>query len=134
MQIVTAYVITAIVFFGLDLIGLRLIIRPVFARHINELLLDGYRAVPAIIFYLFYIAGLMVFVSGPALKAGAPMQAALMGAFFGALAYGTYEFTNYATLKAWTPSMVAVDVVWGTFLTGFSAWAGVAATRAIWSG
>lgn len=133
MQIVTAYLITAAVFFGLDLIGLRFLIRPVFAREIGDLLLDGYRAVPALIFYLFYIAGLMVFVSAPALKAGAPLQAALMGAFFGALAYGTYEFTNYATLKAWTPGMVAVDLIWGTFLTGVAAWAGVAATKALWA-
>jgi uncharacterized membrane protein len=47
----------------------------------------------------------------------------------GALAYGTYEFTNLATLKHWNWTMVATDLTWGTLLTGFSAWAGVMIVR-----
>jgi uncharacterized membrane protein len=58
-------------------------------------------------------------------------QAVLNGAFLGALAYGTYEFTNYATLKDWHPEMVAVDLAWGTALTAVAAAAGVAAVRAV---
>ena len=131
MQIVVAYIATAFVFFGLDLIGLRWLIRPVFERHIPDLLLDGYRAGPALAFYLAYIGGLLFFVSVPALRAEAPLQALWQGALFGALAYGTYEFTNYATLKAWHPNMVAVDLVWGTALTGVAAWAGVVAARSL---
>jgi len=131
MQIVIAYIATAIVFFALDVVGLRLLIRPVFERHIPDLLLQGYRAGPAIVFYLFYIGALIWFVSLPALRAGMPLQALWQGALLGALAYGTYEFTNYATLKDWHPAMVATDLAWGTFLTGISAWAGVAISRAL---
>ena len=80
---------------------------------------------------LLAIAGLIWLVSWPALKADAPVQALISGLVIGAMAYGTYEFTNYATLKDWHPSMVAVDFLWGTALTGFSAWAGVMITRAI---
>ncbi len=47
------------------------------------------------------------------------------------MAYGTYEFTSYAIMKDWHPAMVVTDLVWGTLLTGFSAWAGVAVTRAL---
>ncbi len=47
------------------------------------------------------------------------------------MAYGTYEFTSYAIMKDWHPSMVAVDLGWGTVLTAFSAWAGVMITRAL---
>jgi uncharacterized membrane protein len=50
------------------------------------------------------------------------------------VAYGTYEFTNFATLVNWSPAMVATDLIWGTVLTGFAAWAGVAITRAILPG
>ena len=57
--------------------------------------------------------------------------ATLAGAVLGALAYGTYEFTNYATLARWSPGMVALDVAWGTALTGLSAWVGVMAARAL---
>ena len=94
MQILILYFATALVFLGLDVIGLRLLIRPVFERHVGDLLVDGFRLVPALVFYLFYVAGLIWFVSLPALRAEAPAQAALGGAFLGALAYGTYEFTK----------------------------------------
>jgi uncharacterized membrane protein len=40
------------------------------------------------------------------------------GALFGALAYGTYDLTNLATLKGYTWQVAAVDIVWGTVLTG----------------
>ena len=110
---------------------MRLLIRPVFERHVGDLLVDGFRLVPALVFYLFYVAGLIWFVSLPALRAEAPAQAALGGAFLGALAYGTYEFTNLATLKGWSWSMLLTDLSWGIFLTGFAAWAGLMITRAL---
>lgn len=131
MQIVILYFATALVFLGLDVIGLRFLIRPVFERHVGDLLVDGFRLVPALIFYLFYVAGLIWFVSLPALRAEAPAQAALGGAFLGALAYGTYEFTNLATLKGWSWSMLLTDLSWGIFLTGFAAWAGLMIARAL---
>ena len=126
-QIVLLYVITAVVFLGLDMIGIRVLIRPIFDRHIGDLLAAPLRLGPAAVFYLFYVAGLLWFVSAPALKDTAPLQALLGGAILGALCYGTYEFTNYATLGRWSPEQVIADTLWGTFLTGVSAWAGVAA-------
>lgn len=131
MQIIVLYIFTAVVFLGLDVIGLRFLIRPVFERHVGDMLVDSFRFAPALVFYLFYIGGLLYFVSLPALKAGAPAQAALGGALIGALAYGTYEFTNLATLKGWSWAMVATDLTWGIVLTGFAAWAGVTLTRAV---
>ena len=131
MQLVTLYLSTAFVFFIVDIFGLKYIIRPVFVRHIEDMLLDSYRFGPALVFYLFYILGLVYFVSAPALRDGSPGQAALGGALLGGLAYGTYEFTNYATLKGWHLQMVVVDLSWGMFLTGLAAGAGVLITRAI---
>ena len=129
LQAVSLYAITATVFLGLDMIGIRYIIRPVFEPHVGHLLASPLRLGPAAVFYLFYVAGLLLFVSWPALKAGAPLQALLFGAILGAMCYGTYEFTNYATLRDWSMQQVVTDTIWGGFLTGFSAWAGVMATR-----
>lgn len=131
MTHIILYLSTAFVFFAVDVVGLRFLIRPVFVRHVEPMLLDGYRFGPALVFYLFYIAGLLWFVSLPALREGSVAQAALGGALLGALAYGTYEFTNYATLRGWHWHMVAVDLTWGAFLTGLAAAAGVAITRAL---
>lgn len=129
MQIAVLYMITAFVFLALDAVMLKLVLRPLFERHLDTWLLDEIRWGPATIFYLLYVAGLIWLVSLPALRSGNVAQALLGGAIVGAMAYGTYEFTNYATLRAWAPQMVALDLAWGTILTGFSAWAGVTITR-----
>ena len=126
MQPVWLYLITAVVFLGLDAMGIRWLIRPVFEAHVGELLARPLRLAPAGVFYLFYVGGLLWFVSLPALRAGAPLQALFGGMLLGALCYGTYEFTNYATLQRWSMAQVVTDLIWGMSLTGFSAWAGVA--------
>ena len=125
-QTLALYAITATVFLGLDMIGIRLIVRPVFDRHVAHLLADPIRLGPAALFYLAYVAGLLWFVSLPALREGLPLQALIGGMILGFLCYGTYEITNYATLADWSWEQVVVDGIWGTLLTGFSAWVGVA--------
>jgi len=121
------YMMTAAAFLVTDVIGIKLLIRPVFERHVGPLLADPLRMGPAALFYLAYVAGLLWFVSIPALKAGAPLQALTGGMVLGLLCYGTYEMTNYATLRDWSLEQVVVDGLWGIVLTGFAAWAGVAA-------
>lgn len=129
MQTLTLYATTAAVFLILDAIMLTLFMKPLFSRHIGGLMLADIRIVPAAAFYAAYVAGLLYLVSVPALRDGAPVL--LPAAIIGAMAYGTYEFTSYAIMKDWHWSMVAADVTWGAVLTAVSAWAGVAATRAI---
>jgi uncharacterized membrane protein len=131
MTLPVLYLVTAVIFLALDALMLTFVMRPLFERHISDLLIGNVRYGPAAVFYLGYIAGLLWLVSVPALRDGLPVNALIGGFVIGAMAYGTYEFSNYATLKAWHPSMVAVDLLWGTFLTGFSAWAGVVITRAL---
>lgn len=126
MPLIITYIATLVVFLGLDAIGITQIIRPVFERHVDDLLADPFRLAPAGIFYAAYIAGVVYFVSLPSETAA---KAALNGALLGLMCYGTYEFTNYATLKAWSLEQVAIDTIWGGFLTGFSAWAGVTIAR-----
>lgn len=131
MQIAILYLSTALIFLALDALMLTRVIRPLFERHVGEMLLPDLRLGAAAAFYLAYVAGVVWLVSLPALRAGAPLQALGTGALIGAMAYGTYEFTNYATLKGWHPAMVATDLAWGTVLTAVSAWAGVTITAAL---
>ena len=129
MQLVILYFATAAVFLILDGLMLTLVMKPLFTRHIGALLVEPIRFGPAAVFYAAYVAGLIYLVSLPALKTGSPVL--IPAAIIGAMAYGTYEFTSYAILRDWHVSMVATDVIWGTALTAFSAWAGVAIARAI---
>jgi len=132
MKLFTLYASTAFIFLIIDLIGLRFLVKPVFDRHVSHLLADPLRMTPATIFYLGYIAGVLWFVSLPALRSGDPISALIGGALLGILAYGTYEFTNYATLRDWSSQQVFVDTLWGGAVTGLSAWLGVLITRAVW--
>lgn len=71
----------------------------------------------AVIFYLLYIVGIIVFAVHPALEADSLGKAILLGALFGFLAYATYDLTNLATLKDWPILVTIVDLIWGTILT-----------------
>jgi uncharacterized membrane protein len=129
MQTVTLYVATALIFLGLDAVMLRTVMRPLFESYIGPLMLPDPRLGAAAAFYLCYVAGLLVIVSLPNLSD--PGRALWQAAILGAMAYGTYEFTSYAVMKDWHLRMVVTDVIWGTALTGFSAWAGIMVTRLI---
>ena len=129
MTHVLLYIVTAIVFLALDVVMLKKVMYPLFSSNIGPKMLEDLRMGPAAVFYLFYVVGVVWFVSIPALNVGSIAQAFFAGAVLGALAYGTYEFTNFATLKGWTAQMVMVDVIWGAVLTGTSAAVGVAVTK-----
>jgi uncharacterized membrane protein len=132
MTLIILYVTTFVIFLGIDYLGLSYLIKPTFEKDIGPLLLDELRVVPAFVFYAFYIAVLLWFVSLPALAENKSLlwvfgSAALMGAF----GYGTYEFTNLATLKDWTWTMVATDFTWGICLTAVAATGGVWVARMV---
>lgn len=130
MTIFILFVITTIIFLGIDVIGINQIIRPVFEAEAGHLLAENFKLAPAAVFYLFYVGGLLWFVSAPAMREGTSLSMVFLGgAILGALAYGTFEFTSLAVLRDWTWKMVIVDTTWGAVLTGASATAGVALTR-----
>lgn len=131
MKITILYLATVVIFFAIDAVGLKLLIKPIFDRHVAHLFADPFRIVPAVVFYLGYVAGVLWFVSVPALRDGNPMAALVGGVLLGLMAYGTYEFTNYSTLRDWSFEQVVADTIWGGILTGFSAWAGVMIARMI---
>jgi len=132
MTLVILYVSTFVVFMGLDYVGLTNIIKPTFERDIGSLLLENFRIGPAVVFYAFYVAVLLWFVSYPALVQDKSLLWVLgNAALIGAMGYGTYEFTSLAVMKDWTWRMTLTDFTWGTCLTAVSATAGVWITRAV---
>ncbi|EIE48801.1 hypothetical protein AL036_00700 [Salipiger aestuarii] len=129
MQLFTLYAATIVIFLVIDMVGISTIIKPIFQRHVGDMMADPLRLGPAAAFYLFYVVGLLWFVSVPAMAENKPVQALLGGALLGLMCYGTYEFTNLATLRGWSWNQVIVDSLWGAALTGGSAWAGLMVTR-----
>ena len=131
MTYIALYVVTVLVFLALDVVMLKKVMYPLFSSNIGTMMLESPKMGTAALFYLFYVGGILWFASIPALHAGNTAQAFLGGFFLGLIAYGTYEFTNFATLRGWAIQMVAVDVLWGGILTGTSAWIGVSVIKSI---
>ncbi len=122
------YIAMLLVFLGIDAVWLKCVMKPLFDRHVPHLLAKQIRFGVAAGFYLFYVAGIIVFAVLPVDSWSA---AFVKGLLLGAIAYGTYEATNMATLRGWRWSMVAVDVAWGSVLTALTAVAGFFALRAL---
>jgi len=132
MTLAILYIATFVLFLGIDFFGLGIVVKPVFDKHIGHLLLEDFRILPAFVFYAFYVAVLLWFVSYPAISQDKSLLwVAGNAALIGALGYGTYEFTNLATLKDWTYTMVATDFTWGVVLTATAATGGVAVARMV---
>ena len=129
MSLLVLILATGLIFLIADAVMLTAVIKPLFERHIGESLLGGIRPVPAALFYLLYMGGVIWFAGWPALRDGTPHTALLNGAVLGLVAYGTYELTSWAVMRDWHPAMVAVDMAWGTALTALAAWGGVMAAR-----
>jgi len=109
--------ISLVVFIVLDLLWLGIIAKKIYQEQIGFLLNSGMKWQPAILFYCLYSAALVFFAIMPALREGNWVSAVLYGGFLGLTCYGTYEFTNWATLRGWPIKIVAYDLLWGTFIS-----------------
>ncbi|WP_374393356.1 DUF2177 family protein [Sphingopyxis sp.] len=121
MQPLAAYIATALVFGALDAIWLTKVGPKLYRPEIGELLMDGWRPAPALIFYVLYILGIQIFAVQPALAAGRWQVAVQYGALFGFFCYMTYDLTNQATMRVWSTKVTLMDIAWGTVATGIAA-------------
>jgi uncharacterized membrane protein len=110
------YGVSFVIFFAIDLLWLGIIAKKLYQNQIGHLLKTDVNWVAAIIFYLLFIGGLVIFVLMPAVEKGSIVQALYMGALFGLLTYATYDLTNLATMKDWPLQITLIDLAWGTFL------------------
>jgi uncharacterized membrane protein len=133
MQIVAAYFVALIVFVIVDAIWLSVMANALYRPILGDILLPSLRAAPAIMFYLIFPVGIVAFAAMPAVKSGSLSTALLYGFLFGAIAYSTYDLTNYATLRNWTLQLTLIDIAYGAVSTGLSALAGTLAARLITS-
>ena len=119
---VVLYLATLVVLIPIDFLFLGLIAKDFFNSQVGSML-GEIRLAPAILFYLIYIAGIVIFVNG---VAGATVSSTLLyGALFGLFCYATFELTSMSLLKHWSWAVVAVDISWGVFVTAVSATAGL---------
>jgi len=117
MKLVYLYLLTLPVFFGVDMLWIGVLAKDFYRKNLGHLLRPDINWAAALIFYLLYIAGILIFATLPALEKNSLRQALVMGTLFGFFAYATYDLSNLATLKDWPVNVVFVDILWGMFLT-----------------
>ncbi|TYL89287.1 DUF2177 family protein [Bradyrhizobium rifense] len=121
-RIAVLYVATLVVLTGLDFLFLGLVAKGFFTAQVGDML-GELKPLPAILFYLLYVAGVLIFVSG---SAGATWQSTLLyGALFGLFCYATFDLTALALLKHWSWPVAFLDVGWGAVVTAVSSTAGL---------
>ncbi len=122
------YLATLIVLVPIDFLFLGTIAKAFFTAQVGDML-GEVRLAPAILFYLLYVAGILVFVNAP--DSATWRSALIYGALFGLFCYATFELTSLSLLKHWTWPVVAVDVSWGAFVTAVASTAGLLIANAI---
>ena len=119
-----AYGVTAVVMIAIDLVWLGLIAKPLYQSGIGHLMAEKPNVPIAVVFYLVYALGLMVFAVTPEQSAAGWSRALMVGALFGFFAYATYDLTNLSTLRGWPLGLSLMDLAWGTLVSGVSSAAG----------
>ena len=110
------YLLTVPVFFIIDLLWLGVVAKGFYQKNLKYILSPNVNWTAAIIFYLMYIAGILIFAVAPGVAKDSVRHAALWGALFGFFTYATYDLTNLALLKDWPINIVIVDILWGVVL------------------
>lgn len=111
------YFITLILFSSLDCVWL-LSTHLMYKKYLAHLLSAHVNWIAIVLFYPLYALGMYLFVIKPFDQDASMVNLFLMGAFFGMVTYGTYDLTNYATLKGWPAVIVIIDMCWGALASG----------------
>lgn len=118
MEYIGHFLLVGIIFAVIDALWIGLVANKFYKTQMGSLLRDKPDFLPAVIFYVIYIIGIMVFVLEPALANGwQTAKVAGYAAMLGFFAYATYDLTNASTLKNWPKAITLVDMVWGTTVT-----------------
>ena len=118
---VVGYLAALTTFVVADMVWLGLMTPRFYRPTLGDILVTGVNLPPALVFYLLYPVGLVIFVVNPALKSGSIGPALLYGALFGFFTYATYDLSNYATLRNWSLPLTVVDIAWGSVLAALAA-------------
>jgi uncharacterized membrane protein len=129
-KLVLLYVVTALIFFAIDILWLGVIAKNFYQRYLGHFFRERVNWIAASIFYSLYILGILIFAILPGINSASLARTVILGVLYGLFTYGTYDLTNLATLKDWPVKIVVVDILWGMVLCGLvSAGGFLVATR-----
>lgn len=110
------YVVAVVLFLAIDLVWLTAVAPDLYDRLLGDLLADPVNPGAAVLFYALFVAGLVHFVIGPAVRAGSARKALVDGAAFGLVTYATWDLTSLAVIEGFPAALVPIDMAWGAAL------------------
>lgn len=102
----------------LDVVWLGVLMKSFYREQLGPIALTGADGALAPIWaaavpvYFLMGVGVAVFVS-PRVERQSTARALAFGALYGVILFGVYDLTNLATLRGYSSSLAAVDIVWG---------------------
>ncbi|MFJ3481984.1 DUF2177 family protein [Pseudomonas sp. NPDC090202] len=126
-----AYLSTLLTFLLLDGLWLGVLMGPTYRELLGPLMRAQPVILPALLFYLIYIAGIVLIGVLPGLRRVSLAHAAGYSALLGIMAYGTYDLTNWATLQGWPAQLALLDWAWGTFASAVAGSVGYGVARSL---
>jgi uncharacterized membrane protein len=116
-RILLTYAVSVPVFFIVDMVWLGVIAKGFYRKALEPFLTPNINWAAAIIFYLLFLVGILVFALLPGMERRSLVYTVAMAALFGFIAYATSDLTNLATLRDWPLTLSIVDMIWGSFLS-----------------
>ena len=129
LSLAKLYLCTAAVFLLADLVWIGLVASRFYQERLGAFLAPDVRWGAALLFYLLFVVGILVFAALPALAAGSAVRAAVLGGLLGLVAYAAFDLTCLALFRDFPLIVVVVDLAWGTTLSAGSATAAYAIGR-----
>ena len=113
---IKTFIIATLYFTFIDLIAINLFIVKIYESNLPEFINVELKAVPAILFYLIFMIGLLYFSILPN-KSFSIKEALTSGGMYGLCTYTTYTLTIYATMNIFNMNIVISDILWGVVLS-----------------
>jgi uncharacterized membrane protein len=111
------YFAVLVVFFAVDMTWLGMIASSFYKKQLGYLMAPDINWPAAIIFYLLFILGILVFVVLPGIKENSLPGTIIKAVLFGLITYATYDLTNLATIRDWPLVVTIADLAWGMVLS-----------------
>ena len=121
---IRTYLVTALVLLIAEAAWLGLVAGGLFRKEVGHLLRPAFAPAPAAVFYLIYVAGILVFAVLPGIEARQLYRSVALGGFLGLVAYSTFDLTSMSVFREFPLRLALIDIAWGTVVTSGVAGAG----------
>jgi|TARA_Y100000389_G_C17436914_1_gene506104 uncharacterized membrane protein len=121
MIYIKLFLTSFVTFLLLDAIWLGLIARTFYAKNLALYLTDNVIWPSALIFYVIFNIGLLVFVILPSIEKNSYSTLVIYSLLYGLVTFATYDLTNLATIRDWPLIVSIVDMSYGMFVALASA-------------